>query len=59
MAQFHRGIEVVERYWKGREIVSAFHKGKLYFEKIMGFIFTRDGFSLRTKDGFTVKCKDQ
>lgn len=32
---------------------------RILYEKIRGYIFTKDGYSLNTKDNFIIKCKDQ
>lgn len=59
MAHLHRGIEVVEHFFNGKALAAAYYNGKLFFERVVGFIFTKDGFSIKTKDGYTIKCKDQ
>lgn len=32
---------------------------RVIWERLRGFIFTKDGFSLSTKDNLIIKCKDQ
>lgn len=42
-----------------REITYVYHKGRMLWELIIGFLFSKDGYSLQSKDGFILKAKDQ
>lgn len=59
MAHIRRSLKVVEHFFNGKAVTAAYYNGKLFFEKVFGYIFTKDGFFLKTKDGYIVKCKDQ
>lgn len=59
MAHFNREREITERYYNKVPLRAVYNMGKLIWEAITGFIFSKDGFALFSKDGFTLKCKDQ
>ena len=42
-----------------RIITYVYYQGRKLWELIIGFLFTKDGFSLQTKDGTILKTKDQ
>lgn len=43
-----------------REIWCSFGgKVQKVWEAVIGYLFTKDGYSLHTQDGYTLKCKDQ
>lgn len=42
-----------------RTISQIYYKGILIYELIVGYIFTRDEFSLESTDKYVLKCKDQ
>lgn len=42
------------------KVITSIHKnGKLLWELIIGFLKTKDGFTLKTKNNFILKCKNQ
>lgn len=42
-------------------IIKAFFKGKWYtiWELIVAYLFTSDGYGIKTQDDYIVKCSDQ
>lgn len=42
-----------------REITYVFYRGRMVWELIIGFLFSRNGYSLQSKEGFILKAKDQ
>lgn len=42
-----------------RDITYVYKCGKVIWELIVGFIFSKDGYSLMSKDGYVLKAKDQ
>ena len=42
-----------------RTLTAIYLGGRKVWELIVGFIFTKDGFSINTKDDYIVKCKGQ
>lgn len=57
-----RNIEALyysDQYGIPHEIITVYFRGREVYEVIIGFLFTKDGFSLQSKDGFILKAKDQ
>lgn len=42
-----------------RAIDYIYYQGRLIWELIIGFLFSKDGASLQSKDGYILKAKDQ
>lgn len=43
-----------------RRIISyVYQKGSKLWELIIGFLFSKDGYTLQSKDGYILKAKDQ
>ena len=52
-------IYYVESNGTRRIISYAYHKGSKIWELIVGFLFSKDGYTLQSKDGYILKAKDQ
>ncbi len=53
------GLHNISLDGSDREIVSVYRDGRLLWELIIGFLFSKDGYSLQSKDGYVLKAKDQ
>lgn len=46
-----------------RQVTACYHiaagAAHLFWEWISGWLFTEDGYSLKTEDDYTLKCNDQ
>ena len=42
-----------------RTITYVYYQGRKLWELIIGFIFTKDNYSVQTKDNYIIKAKDQ
>lgn len=42
-----------------REITYVYWRGRKVWELIIGFLFSRDGYSLQSNEGFILKAKNQ
>lgn len=42
-----------------REIAYVYYQGRKLWELIIGFLFSKDGYSLHSKDNYVLKGKDQ
>lgn len=42
-----------------RTITYVYYQGRKVWELIIGYIFTKDKYSLQTTDKYILKCKDQ
>ena len=42
-----------------RAITYIYYRGRIIWELIIGYLFSKDGYSLQSKDGFILKAKDQ
>lgn len=52
-------VHSVDAEGNPRMIAYIYKGAKLVWGLIVGFIFTRDGYSIQSKDGYIIKCKDQ
>lgn len=52
-------IHYVDKHGIVRDITYVYNKGKVVWELIVGFLFSKDGYSLMSKDGYVLKAKDQ
>ncbi len=52
-------IRHVDEHGEPREIAVVYMGGRLLWEKIRGFLFSKDGYSMQSKDGYLLKTKDQ
>lgn len=60
----HRGKETENVYFSDQnsEIIPidfAYNKAIMVWELIVGFLFSKGGFSLQSKDGYILKAKNQ
>lgn len=56
---FHKGSEQAENYRFGNAVQVIYHYGKVVWEAIKGFIFTKNGRALMTKSGRMIKTKSR
>lgn len=42
-----------------RVITYIYYQGRIIWELIIGFLFSKDEYSLQSKDGYILKAKDQ
>lgn len=52
-------IEYHDKDNRHRQITYVYYQGRKLWELIIGFLFTKDGYSLQTKDDYILKAKDQ
>lgn len=57
--EFIKGREYSERFINGTHVLEIYRLSRLAWEWITAFIFTKDGYGIKTSDGYIVKCKDQ
>lgn len=56
---FQSKNKIIEFNYGKVPIKALYHNLNLLWKRIVGYIFTKDNYSIKTKDGFVIKCKDQ
>ena len=56
---YHNGGEQIANHHFGNAVQTIYHFGKLVWEAINGFIFTKNGRALMTKSGRMIKTKSR
>ena len=52
-------VHLVDKNGKERTITNLYIGVKHIWELLIGFVFTKDKYTLNTKDNYIIKCKDQ
>ena len=52
-------IHYIDPQSRHRTITYVYFRGRKLWELIIGFIFTKDNYSVQTKDNYIIKAKNQ